>query len=71
MERHMDFLKRTGGLVTMEWVCIAAVMVLAAISVTSFIMQGSSDTGVAVRERLQAAEPGPATLPNLQLIRPE
>jgi hypothetical protein len=64
------FFRQTHGLVTIEWVCIAALMVLAALSITSFLMQGSSDTGVAVRARLDAVEPGPTSAPNLQLLRP-
>ena len=39
------FFKKDDGLVTIEWVGIAAVMVLAAIAITAFVMQGADAAG--------------------------
>lgn len=49
------FLKNEEGLVTIEWVGIAAVMVLAAIAVTGFIMTGAGDAGESVTAGLGLA----------------
>lgn len=38
-------LMKEDGLVTIEWVGIAAVMVLAAIAITGFVMQGADGAG--------------------------
>jgi hypothetical protein len=59
----LKFVKKDDGLVTIEWVGIAAVMVLAAIAVTAFVMQGTSETGQAVRANIDgaAADITPAT----------
>ncbi|HEX5008591.1 MAG TPA: hypothetical protein VFV70_15865 [Hyphomonadaceae bacterium] len=49
------FLRNEEGLVTIEWVGIAAVMVLAAIAVTAFVMTGAGDAGKSVTAGLGAA----------------
>ena len=48
------FLHRDEGLVTIEWVGIAAVMVLAAIGITAFVMQGADGVGGSVATGLDA-----------------
>ena len=48
------FLHRDEGLVTIEWVGIAAVMVLAAIGITAFVMQGADGLGGSVESGLNA-----------------
>jgi hypothetical protein len=56
----MNFLRRDHGLVTVEWVGIGAVMVLAAIAVTSYVMQGVDHAGDHVASGVQsvvASEP--------------
>jgi hypothetical protein len=60
----VKFLKKDDGLVTIEWVGIAAVMVLAAIAITGFVMNGADIAGKSVNDGLQvvatdAATPGP------------
>jgi hypothetical protein len=60
----VKFVKKDDGLVTIEWVGIAAVMVLAAIAITAFIMQGTDATAKSVVDGLgdvdasQPAGPG-------------
>jgi hypothetical protein len=58
------FLRRDEGLVTIEWVGIAAVMVLAAVGISAFVMQGADVAGQSVNTGLQdvatdAETPGP------------
>jgi hypothetical protein len=58
------FLKKDDGLVTIEWVGIAAVMVLAAIAITGFVMNGADVAGKSVNTGVQAVAkaaetPGP------------
>jgi Flp pilus assembly pilin Flp len=48
------FLKNEDGLVTIEWVGIAAVMVLAAIAITAAVMGSADDTGRAVDAKLDS-----------------
>ena len=40
-----QYIKNEDGLVTIEWVGIAAVVVIAGIVITTFVMQGASDLG--------------------------
>jgi len=40
-DHMLNFFRKTDGLATIEWVSIAAVMVLAAVSIASFVMQGT------------------------------
>jgi len=60
----VKFLKKDDGLVTIEWVGIAAVMMLAAIAITGFVMNGADVAGKSVNDGLQsvaddAETPGP------------
>jgi hypothetical protein len=48
------FLHRDEGLVTIEWVGIAAVMVIAAIGITAFVMEGADGVGGSVATGLDA-----------------
>jgi hypothetical protein len=48
----LKFIRKVDGLVTIEWVGIAAVMVLAAIAITGFVMQGADTAGGSVNEGL-------------------
>jgi hypothetical protein len=52
----MNFLKRDTGMVTVEWVGIGAVMVLAAIAITSFVMQGVDHAGDHVSSGIQSVD---------------
>jgi len=52
----LNFLRKNDGLVTMEWVGIAAVMVLAAIGITSYVMQGTEGAGGSVVAGLQSVD---------------
>jgi hypothetical protein len=70
--RHLEdfemikFVKKDDGLVTIEWVGIAAVMVLAAIAVTAFIMQSASNGAAAVGKGMDGVAtsiPSPMTIP--------
>ena len=60
----MKFFRSDDGLVTIEWVGIAAVMVLAAIAITAFIMQGTDaaantiSTGIRSVDASDPAGPG-------------
>ncbi len=60
------FLKNEDGLVTIEWVGIAAVMVLAAIAITGFVMQGTDVAANGITDGLEEvgeiAEDGPDSL---------
>lgn len=55
------FLNNEEGLVTIEWVGIAAVMVLAAIAITGFVMQGADVAGNSVRTGLNTVATSAAT----------
>ena len=50
------FAKSTDGVVTVEWVGIAAVMVLAAIGITAFTMQGADAAGNTVSTGLRSVD---------------
>jgi hypothetical protein len=50
------FFRKTDGLVTIEWVAIAAVMVLAAVGITAFTMQGAEGAGATVAKGLQSVD---------------
>jgi hypothetical protein len=45
----LKFFRKEDGLVTIEWVGIAAVMVLAALAITAFVMQGADQASNTVR----------------------
>jgi Flp pilus assembly pilin Flp len=61
------FLKNEDGLVTIEWVGIAAVMVLAAVAITGFVMKGADTTSQGIKTGVEkvgtaaAAAPVPGT----------
>jgi len=57
----VKFLKKEDGLVTIEWVGIAAVMVLAAIAITGFVMQGADVAGNSVKTGLNVVATAAAT----------
>lgn len=48
----IKFVKKEDGLVTIEWIGIAAVMVLAAIAVVTFAMQSTSTTAEGVNANI-------------------
>jgi hypothetical protein len=50
------FFRKTEGVVTIEWVAIAAVMVLAAIGITAFTMQGVDSAGGTVAKGLKSVD---------------
>jgi hypothetical protein len=50
------FFGKTDGVVTIEWVAIAAVMVLAAIGITAFTMQGVDSAGNSVASGLKSVD---------------
>ncbi len=52
------FLRRNEGLVTIEWVGIAAVMVLAAIGITTYIMQGVDEAGGTIATGVSSIDAG-------------
>lgn len=49
----IKFVKKEDGLVTIEWIGIAAVMVLAAIAVVTFAMKSTSTTATNVNDKIQ------------------
>ena len=57
------FIQNDDGLVTIEWVGIAAVMVLAAIAITAFVMQGADAAGNDVVTGLNGVTTAAATAP--------
>jgi hypothetical protein len=64
----VKFVKNEDGLVTIEWVGIAAVMVLAAIAIAAFVMQGTEGAAGTVAAGLESVDatdpPGPGTFGN-------
>jgi hypothetical protein len=52
----LGFFRKDGGLVTVEWVGIAAVMVLGAIGITSYVMQGTDKAGSQVTAGLASVD---------------
>ena len=64
----LKFFRKEDGLVTIEWVGIAAVMVLAALAITAFVMQGADQAGGTVRQgvlSVNASDPaGPGQFGN-------
>jgi len=57
------FVNSEEGLVTIEWVGIAAVMVLAAIAITGFVMQGADVASKSVNDGLQKTTTAAASAP--------
>ena len=54
MKKFIKFVRREDGLVTLEWVGIAAVMVLAGVAITAYVMQGADEAGGDVRTGVTA-----------------
>ncbi len=55
----LRFLRKTDGLVTVEWVGISCVLVLAVIAITAFTMQSADAAGGAVAVGLNSIDPSP------------
>jgi len=53
------FLRKTDGLVTVEWVGIVCVMVLAALGISSFVMHGTDDAGKSISMGMDTLDPTP------------
>ena len=51
----MKFLQNEDGLATIEWVAICAVVLLAALAISSTVLSGASDLGTAVTDKMSAA----------------
>ena len=58
----LKFLRKTDGLVTVEWVGISCVLVLGAIAIAAFTMQSADAAGGAIDTGLQSAD---ASAPSL------
>lgn len=56
------FLQKEEGLVTIEWVGLSAVMVLAAIAIVTFVMEGADGAAGTVDAGLQTVD---ASNPNI------
>jgi hypothetical protein len=52
----IKFFRKTDGVVTVEWVAIAAVMVLAAIGVTAYTMQAVDGAGSTVSAGIRSVD---------------
>jgi hypothetical protein len=52
----LKFLRKTDGLVTVEWVGISCVLVLAALAITAFTMQGADAAGGQVNTGLNSVD---------------
>ncbi|WP_290496096.1 hypothetical protein [Hyphomonas sp. UBA4494] len=50
MKKLMGFVKKDDGLVAIEWVGIAAVMLVAAIAIAGAVMTGAFNAGTTVAE---------------------
>ena len=50
------FLRNEDGLVTIEWVGIAAVVVLAGIIISSFMLEEANDLGNSTADKMQQAD---------------
>ena len=56
------FLRKTDGLVSVEWVGISCVLVLAAIAITVFTMEGADAAGGRVSAGLNSVDPSAPSL---------
>ena len=52
----LKFFRKEDGLVTIEWVGIAAVMVLAALAITAFVMQGADGAAGSINKGLTTVD---------------
>jgi len=55
MSHRLSFIKDPRGVVTVEWVMIAAVAFLAAVTIAGTLMTGTNDLGGAVSDQMSAA----------------
>ena len=55
MRSFVGFLKNTQGITTIEWVALCAVVLLAAMGISSFVLQGVDGLGGAVVENMEEA----------------
>ena len=53
----LRFLRKTDGLVTVEWVGISCVLMLAAFAITAFTMQSADAAGGAAAAGLNSVDP--------------
>jgi Flp pilus assembly pilin Flp len=49
------FLRDEKGLTTIEWVSICAVVLIAAVAISSMVLSGADDLGTAVTDKMSAA----------------
>ena len=54
----VKFVKKNDGLVTIEWVGVAAVMVIAGLAIMAYIMQGADGAGGRVDTALDSVPTG-------------
>ena len=58
------FARATQGLVTIEWVAISAVALVAAVGISAMLLQGADDLGGSIADRMsEAADEEPAPDP--------
>jgi hypothetical protein len=55
MRRIRDFLERTCGVTTIEWVAICAVVLLAAFGISSYVLQAAEGLGGSVAKGMKDA----------------
>ena len=55
MRKLIPFLRERDGLVAIEWVAIAAVALVAAVSITLIVSQGTANLGGAVADQMSDA----------------
>jgi hypothetical protein len=61
------FARNNFGMVTIEWVAISAVALIAAIAISAMLLQGADDLGGSIADRMSEAageeEPAPEPTP--------
>ena len=55
MRSFLGFLKKTHGITTIEWVALCAIVLLAALGISSFVLQGVDGLGGAVVDNMEEA----------------
>lgn len=55
MKKQCSFIRDEKGLTTIEWVSICAVVLLAAVAISSMVLSGANDLGTAVTDKMSAA----------------
>ena len=53
MRSFISFLRKTHGLTTIEWVCICAVVLLAALGISTMVLNGAQELGDAVADQME------------------